>query len=69
MKFLGFLSLALLSACDNSNTGRYVPVSSTNGVHLVDTQTGRMYDLPVEHHDAGEPKPYPPLKWTLRAEL
>ena len=73
MKYLAWcmiiLSVAVLTACDGSKNGRYIPVSAASGIFLVDTQTGRMYNLPPQYREGTEPKKDVPTKWKLVAEF
>ena len=59
----------LLTGCNASDNGHYVPVSNANSVFLVDTQTGKMYNLPPQYHEGTEPKKDAPSKWKLVAEF
>ncbi len=62
-------SALLLSACGIGQNGHYVPVSAANALFLVDTQTGKMYNVPSQYHEGTDPKANVPAKWKLAAEF
>jgi hypothetical protein len=63
------IAALFFTGCNDSNNGHYLPVSSNNAVFLVDTQTGKMYNLPPQYHEGTEPKKDVPVKWKLAAEF
>lgn len=67
--FAPLIAGILLTACKDSGNGRYLPVSHSNSIYLVDSQTGRMYNLPPQFHEGTEPKKDVPAKWKLVAEF
>jgi hypothetical protein len=72
MKAILLCTMALfgsfLSGCSSSN-GHYVPISNGNSVFLVDTQTGKMYNLPPQYREGTQPQKDVPAKWKLVAEF
>ena len=63
------LTTLFLTACNNSENGHYVPVTASNIIYLVDTQTGKMYNLPPQHREGSDPTSPAPAKWKLVAEF